>query len=383
MFLRSKGYIGQKDHIRKGDIMNGNINNYQNKNNLYNYDDEYGIFDQTVRDVKRGSYMGLGTAVDAGLLYEKDGIYKGSHAANKIASKELLMIDPRVRDGEMSYKDKKAEFYVLNKKGDPDKAPKQAGGFLKPIITVKKVSFGDVLDYVPSDGRQRPHKPRLGFFGTIRNALSGLFGKPEKMKKYDREMEVYKAEKFSVLEEKFGIKGLEYNKELTDPQKAEKYINEGVTASAVERHEVYTRTAEPEIKIHKEPEYNGRSMLIRAANNMLDVYTEASNDPTVKSGAEAIKEYLSRNPNLDTPESLELAQNLADGMKKTRGNSLSVDFKEYCLDLCTSVGSELFGKEKTPADVDAVIKNVMQDPDAEPVRGTDDEAPQNSFSASL
>lgn len=94
-------------------------------------------------------------------------------------------------------------------------------------LTVSQVSFDKAMAFVQPEGQlpiRHPKKPSLGFWGSLRNAFGFLFGKPEKQKQYEREMDVYRARKSALLEKNFNFPKLSYDPELLDDKKAEAYI---------------------------------------------------------------------------------------------------------------------------------------------------------------
>lgn len=117
------------------------------------------------------------------------------------ANSDILLVSPDV--------DEKKRFYLYHKENG-----------MAPLV--KQVSLDKALDFVqPADGPviPRPQKPALGFWGTLRNAFSFLFGKPEGQKRYEREMNYYRAQKAQLMNEQYDIEGIDYNHSLLNMDK--------------------------------------------------------------------------------------------------------------------------------------------------------------------
>lgn len=167
-------------------------------------------------------------AKEKGLLFSKYGIEKDIESSDEnildsaefsmsriVEGKNYILADPDVLSGEKTAD--KGTFYLYSE------FPVQN---MRNSQKAEKMSFDKLIDFVNNDDNsiRKPAKPKLGFWGTLRNAFSFVFGKPEGQKKYEREMEVYKVSKLHVLEEKFNFKVPEYNKDLLDPAVASEYV---------------------------------------------------------------------------------------------------------------------------------------------------------------
>ena len=97
--------------------------------------------------------------------------------------------------------------------------------------TLTKVRFDDVLDFVSVADAKKPQEPKRSAWETIK----GWFGRSEEKKKYEREMEVYRAQKMDRLKKNFGFSGLKYNEALVDGDAAKEYIKSGKLPAKEER----------------------------------------------------------------------------------------------------------------------------------------------------
>lgn len=72
---------------------------------------------------------------------------------------------------------------------------------------------------------QKPAKPKLGFFASLRHALSFIFGEPDAIKEHNRAMEVFRAKKMDAIEDHYGLYGrFEFDRRLLDEKYAGNYI---------------------------------------------------------------------------------------------------------------------------------------------------------------
>ena len=174
----------------------------------------------TVADDFKAIFL-IPEAEEKGVLFSRYG--KGRDTSESMShlvqSEDYIIADPAVIDGTKSAE--QGTYYMYSKFFDQNQR--------SPSHKAEKITFNQMLDFV-NDGDNpiaKPAKPKLGFWGTIRNALSGLFGKPEGQKKYEREIEVYRAKKCSILESDFKFKVPDYNKKLLDPIAAAEYTEKG------------------------------------------------------------------------------------------------------------------------------------------------------------
>ena len=70
----------------------------------------------------------------------------------------------------------------------------------------------------------KPEKPKLGFFSWLRHKLSFIFGEPEAIKAYDRQMEVHEAKKMDLIKQDFSYDKFEYDADLTNEENANAYV---------------------------------------------------------------------------------------------------------------------------------------------------------------
>ena len=232
---------------------------YRNRNNS-------GLIEQD--HVKEFEALGV---FDTGVLWTADGPYKPQsdekNAVNaEISSKQFVLMDPEFRNGSKPYHE--CRFYTVSvEKG------------------VKNITFDKMLDLVGGDDYKKPAPPKLGFFGTIRNAFSRILGKPKAQKEYERKCEVYRALKCEYLEEK-GIKGVSKSKIDLNNREYAKIIDEIIP--------------------------NGDVKAKHAALRTLKTLAKSGNE-SVKKGAETIGDYLEKH-DADSKEFKDAAKAISEGV---------------------------------------------------------------------
>lgn len=267
-------------------------------------------------------------AKEKGLLFSKYGIEKDIESSDEnildsaefsmsriVEGKNYILADPDVLSGEKTAD--KGTFYLYSE------FPVQN---MRNSQKAEKMSFDKLIDFVNNDDNsiRKPAKPKLGFWGTLRNAFSFVFGKPEGQKKYEREMEVYKVSKLHVLEEKFNFKVPEYNKDLLDENVAFVYKNTG--------------------KVHT-PEMAGkivaRAVQLGKAKAVIGTFKNNGNIHVAK-GAEYLEEIIS-NRGEDVKEANRTVVNFintagADILGGRPNTGLSKNFIEDFSRICENIG---------------------------------------------
>ena len=66
------------------------------------------------------------------------------------------------------------------------------------------------------NGLEKPEKPKLGFFSWLRHKLSFIFGEPDAVKEYDRQMAPRNAKKMEILKQEFGYDKFQHDADLTE-----------------------------------------------------------------------------------------------------------------------------------------------------------------------
>lgn len=210
---------------------------------------------------------------------------------------KLLFVDPRVttnrKDASVDPYSKDAVFCIATRKS-PTAQPK-----------IERVTLDKAMEYIKEpqgkgNGWFIP-KPKRGFFGTI----ADFFTKnTEGRKKYEREKEVYIAQRCDVLREKFNIKGLNYVAPLVNRSTAMSYINgEQNALDDIARFKAFPTENTVSEKIlddenefelipqERKPAPTTREMRDRAAADTLD-YLKTLEGEGIKEGAERIEEFI-------------------------------------------------------------------------------------------
>ena len=209
-------------------------------------------------------------AEENGVLFSRYG--KGRDTSESMShlvqSEDYIIADPAVIDGTKSAE--QGTYYMYSKYTNTTNVSPM------PEHKAVKVSFDKVLDFINDDNNsiKKPDKPKLGFWGTLRNAFSFVFGKPEKQKTYERQIDVYKAQKFDILEKNFGFKVPEYDKNLLNKSAAFVYVQNGKSFSPEKAEAIVAKANE------------------KAKSKMLIDVLKKSGDRYVKLGAEYIDNAL-------------------------------------------------------------------------------------------
>ena len=122
-----------------------------------------------------------------------------------------------------------------DKEEDPATVPNEEKVFLKyqldknGNVKAEEMSYNKLMeDAAAKEGIfAKPEKPKLGFFAWLRHQMAGIFGEPDAIRKYDRQMEVYEAKKADVLNSKYGYKPYDYDADLANEKKARAYVTTG------------------------------------------------------------------------------------------------------------------------------------------------------------
>ncbi len=258
-----------------------------------------------------------------GLLYSRYG--KGTDdsmsASHLFREKKYLIADPEVANGTKSAE--KGTYYLYSEFTDTTNVSPA------PEHKAVKASFADVLDFVNNDDNsiRKPAKPKLGFWERIRNAFSFALGKPEKQKKYEREMDVYIAKKMELVEKNYDFKVPGYKKEL---------LNSAVASEYIERDKVLPA---------REATQN-----VHAKNILMELTKEQVG--YIKKGADYINAAL----NSDDPNLSAINRGLREYLIKNTHGKVHDDFIKNLVGIC-----EKIGMQKEQMDLGYIDDNAMKE----------------------
>lgn len=227
----------------------------------------------------------INSLIEKGMLYNR----YGGRAINHDDA-QLLLCEP-------SYK-ATGPYYLMDRT-DPKK------------YSVKEITLDEVMDFAQSSGEKdidRPVMEPLGFWGTLRNVFSFIFGKPEAVKRYERRMEVYRAQKLNVLEEQFQFPDQAYDADLLNEDAAQQYVKDGRSPRILGRESVNI-DVEKSSQDRRQDALQGRetinAMLLEDAMAMLsDEKLDFDTNAEVQTGAERLRAYINNNPNTEESKAL-------------------------------------------------------------------------------
>ena len=246
---------------------------------------------------KGEEFFGYHTAIDDGLncamLWDTDGVLSTDKVSKELEqdgydegyvlppSKSYILFDPQVLDG--TKKPENGEYVYSG--------PISGFDYSSSVVNI---NFEQLTDHIAEGKFQKPEKPNLGFWGTLRNTFSFVFGKPEAQKEYEYERDVYRALTYEILEEG-GVKNISYDKTLLDSEKAQSVIDKITIDKKYKRPQKVEEAKEAEKKAEavneKRKAPTTKEMTDKSIDDTLDYFRENGTEKVFQ-GANLIGNYI-------------------------------------------------------------------------------------------